>query len=176
MIILVSIIMGFFLGLLICFELRMVFFTNLYDKGVIIKILFTIVTFVGGWVLTTYLIAKGAKSVSKAFSRGFLIGAAEWLLAIPVTFISGSKALSYAARNGGENVGAAIIGGSIFTFLTSGFAITMAVICLLAFAVSYYLGKEMKPEDTGNTKKCPECAEMIKPDAKKCRFCGASLT
>lgn len=176
MIILVSVIMGFFSGLLICFELRMVFFTNLYDKSAIIKMLFTIFTFGGSWTLTTYLIAKGAKSVSKAFSRGFLIAAAEWLLVIPVTFISGSKALSYATRNGAENIGAAIIGGSIFTFLTSGFAITMAVICLLAFAVSNYLGREMRPEDTGNTRKCPECAEMIKPDAKKCRFCGAALT
>jgi uncharacterized protein UPF0547 len=176
MTILVAIIMGFFSGLLISIELRMVFFTNLYDKSAIIKMLFTIVTFVGSWAFTTYLIAKGAKSVSKAFGRGFLIGAAEWLLAIPVTFISGSKALSYATWNRGENIGAAIIGGSIFTFLTSGFAITMAVICLLAFAVSYYLGKEMKPEDMGNTKKCPQCAEMIKADAKKCRFCGTTLT
>jgi hypothetical protein len=24
-------------------------------------------------------------------------------------------------------------------------------------------------------KKCPVCAEMIKPDAKKCRFCNAEL-
>ena len=27
----------------------------------------------------------------------------------------------------------------------------------------------------GHKKKCPACAELIKPDAKKCRFCGTEL-
>ena len=27
----------------------------------------------------------------------------------------------------------------------------------------------------GELQKCPACAELIKPDANKCRFCGAQL-
>ena len=27
----------------------------------------------------------------------------------------------------------------------------------------------------GHLKKCPACAELIKPDANKCRFCGTEL-
>jgi large conductance mechanosensitive channel len=29
--------------------------------------------------------------------------------------------------------------------------------------------------ETGNTRKCPHCAEMIKPDATVCRFCNREV-
>lgn len=31
---------------------------------------------------------------------------------------------------------------------------------------------EAKAASSGELKKCPACAEYIKPDATKCRFCG----
>lgn len=36
--------------------------------------------------------------------------------------------------------------------------------------------EEGKREKSGNTKKCPHCAEYIKQDAKVCKYCGRSIS
>ncbi|MGQ4807874.1 hypothetical protein NKDENANG_01239 [Candidatus Entotheonellaceae bacterium PAL068K] len=77
------------------------------------------------------------------FSRGFLLGAAEWLAMIP-------------------------IGGGV--------AIEMAAACMLGFAVSYFIGREMKPEAVRPTRTCLECAELIQAAARKCKHCGAVIS
>jgi hypothetical protein len=41
-------------------------------------------TFLGGWAGSTLLIRRGARSITRTVSRGFLIGAAEWLAMIAV--------------------------------------------------------------------------------------------
>ena len=30
-------------------------------------------------------------------------------------------------------------------------------------------------QEEGRTKKCPACAELVQPDAVKCRFCGTDI-
>ena len=35
---------------------------------------------------------------------------------------------------------------------------------------------EQKKIDSGESRKCPKCAELVKVEARKCRFCGSTLT
>ena len=35
--------------------------------------------------------------------------------------------------------------------------------------------EDAKHEAAGDTRKCPHCAEMVKPDAKVCRYCQREL-
>ena len=172
--ILVALLMGFFSGLMIYFLLAMM----VMPANTSVAMIFVAVTFFGGWGLSTYILLKSVKSVSKVFARGFLLGAAEWLLLIPASMIMAGRAMSTVteqAGNTGAAAAGAALGGGLFAFLSGGLAIVMAVVCLIGFAVAHLIGREMKPEQAVPTKKCPECAELVQVEAKKCRFCGANV-
>lgn len=171
--VLLAIVLGLLSGFMIYFGAAMLF-TD-FGGGEGPSTTFVVITFIGGWLGSTYIMQRGAKSISKVFSRGFLIGAAEWLAMIPIGIIFGGKAVvATEAETGAESAGA-IIGGGMVAFLTGGIAIAMALACMIGFAITYFIGQEMKPEDAANTKKCPQCAEMIKPEALKCCHCGCNL-
>jgi hypothetical protein len=38
-----------------------------------------------------------------------------------------------------------------------------------------YKAIEHRDIDAGHFRKCPDCAELVKADARKCRFCNADL-
>jgi hypothetical protein len=97
---------------------------------------------------------------------------------IPVGFIFTSKQISKTlveGASGAEMAGATAAAG-VFSFLTGGVAVAMAVACLVGFTVAHLLGREMKPELSEATKQYPFCAEVIKQEAKVCRYCGRELT
>ena len=112
----VAIVMGFFYGILLYMLLALTLSGKAGPSGI-----FTFMTFFGGWVISAYLMLKGAKTVSKTVSRGFLIGASEWLLLIPATLIFTGKAASdVIVGSGGSNAAAvgATLGMGFVTFLT----------------------------------------------------------
>jgi len=128
------------------------------------------VTFFGGWALSSIVLVRGARTVSKVFSRGFLLGAAEWLAMIPVGIV-----VNIRAQGTGTDTEVVAAAATLSSFITGAVSIAMAVVCLIGFAVSYLIGREMKPEEATQTRTCPECAELIKAAARKCKHCGADI-
>jgi hypothetical protein len=173
----VAIVLGLLSGLLIYFMTAMVVIDFEGTKGP--SPLFVLVTLVGGWVISAYLLRRGARSLSKVFTRGSLLGAAEWIAVAAAGVIFSGRAVAHAAgsSSGSEAATAgAAIGGGLAAMITGGLSIAMAVVCLIVFAIAYFTGREMADRTATPTRKCPDCAEMIQAEARKCKHCGAALT
>lgn len=73
----VAIVMGFLSGWLIYMAAAMLFTEMFFTDGEPSSAIFFTIFFFGGWTLSTAILVRGAKTVSKIFSRGFLLGAAD---------------------------------------------------------------------------------------------------
>ena len=133
--------------------------------------------FFGGTALSIWWLLRGVRSTSGVFRRGFLIGAAEWLCMAFVGVVFSGRAVSQTVAESSDaaTTAGAAVGGGMVALLTGGVSIFMAVVCLIGFAIAYFMGREMRDTAGVPTRKCPECAEMIQAEARKCRHCGAVL-
>jgi hypothetical protein len=173
---LVAIVMGAFSGFLVYMMAAMLFSDP--GAGGPSPVL-VLVTFIGGSAVSGYLLARNASTVSAVFRRGFLLGAAEWLAmaAVGLIFASRTTGSAISSTGGSEaNAAGAAIGRGLVAVLAGGVSVFMSVVCLIGFAIAYFMSREMKNTAGTPTRKCPECAEMIQAEAKKCRHCGATLS
>jgi hypothetical protein len=175
--VLVAIVMGLLSGLLL-YVMAGMLSADLSGKSEPSVGLWLAVFFVG-WGLSTVALARGAQTVSRVFRRGFLLGAAEWLVMAAVGLVFSGKAVSSATEAAGTSNTAqhagAVVGGGIVAMIAGGFSVFMAVVCLIGFVIAYFITREMKDTSGVPTRKCPECAEMVQADARKCRYCGSQL-
>lgn len=69
-----------------------------------------------------------------------------------------------------SNKGRSGCGGFALGFLLGPFGLIIALVL-----PADRMAQEKKDLRLGQSKKCPQCAELIKVEAKKCRHCGAEL-
>lgn len=156
--ILVATVMGFFSGALIYLTAAMLSADP--SPGASPSRAFVFVTFVGGWVVSTSLLTRGAQTVSSVFRRGFLLTAAEWLTMAFVGLVFSSwltsSTIASVAASEAATTGVAI-GGGMAAAVMGGLAVFMSVVCLMGFAIAYVLDGDMKDRQGTPTRKCPEC-------------------
>ncbi len=91
--------------------------------------------FVGGWIVSSCCLLLGARRPSKVLARGFLLGAAEWLLMIGVGAIRVSRMEAM------DGVGMLIAASAMAPLL-------MTVVCLIGFAIVHFWRRKMEPEQS----------------------------
>ena len=154
--ILVATVMGFFSGALIYLTAAML---SADPSPGATPHAFVLVTFVGGWVVSTSWLTRGAQTVSSVFRRGFLLSAAEWLTMAFVGLIFSSwltrSTIASVAASEAATTGVAI-GGGMAAAVMGGLAVFMSVVCLMGFAIAYLLDAGMKDRLGTPPRKCPE--------------------
>jgi len=89
--------------------------------------------FVGGWIVSSCFLLLGARTISKVLARGFLLGAAEWLLMIGGGSIRASRMETM------DGVGMMIAASAMVSLL-------MVALCLIGFAIVQFWRRKMEPE------------------------------
>jgi hypothetical protein len=127
----ISILMGSCSGLLISIMGSWVFFALNFSGSN--ATFLGLGSFVGGWIVSSCFLLRGARTPSKVLARGFLVGAVEWLLMIGVGVIRASRMEAM------DGVGMMIAASAMVSLL-------MVALCLIGFAIVHFWRRKMEPE------------------------------
>ncbi|MBI4455265.1 MAG: hypothetical protein HY644_05130 [Acidobacteria bacterium] len=103
--------------------------------------LFFFAAFLGGWALSSFILLRKSRTLSVVFSRGFLMGATEWLFMIVMGFLYAGKAAASIISDPTAAVGF-LVGSGLIALVTGGFSLFMAMLCLIGFGISYLISRE----------------------------------
>ena len=129
----IAILMGSCSGLLIAIMGSWVFFA--LNFGGSDATFLALGCFVGGWIVSSCCLLLGARRPSKVLARGFLLGAAEWLLMI------GGGAIRASRMETMDGVGMLIAASAMAPLL-------MVVVCLIGFSIVHFWRRKMEPEQS----------------------------
>jgi hypothetical protein len=91
--------------------------------------------FVAGWIVSSCFLLLGARTPSKVLARGFLLGAAEWLLMIGEGVIRASRMETM------DDIEMVVTASAMVSLL-------MVVTCLIGFAIVQFWRRKMEPEQS----------------------------
>ena len=142
---LVGLLLGSFLAFLMMLVPRAIFAAALavFDSAPESDEALTTLTFFASWVLSTFIIVRGARSVSKVFSRAFLLGAAACLamaVITPVGILTGPPPDK--------------VPPSWAAFAAAGTFLVTACACIIGCAVSNDIDRKMQPESEAPSLRC----------------------
>ena len=102
------------------------------------------VIFLGAWIITFAAITIHASTVTKVLMRASLIGALEWIAVIPAGMLLGSRITAQTSGDLSGNISSRAgeaLGPGMATVISGWFAVVMAVICMVIFAVTFSLSR-----------------------------------
>ena len=150
MLLLTGLFLGLLSGLLISSAFISLFGASTSIAGFVLPI------FLLGWAGSAWLMMNGTRSVSRVWSRGALIGAAEWMFMIFATWMLAGHSFGEVAKQNDSVAGraGAGIGAGIFGVLGSGISLFMVFVCLVVWFIASRAEKEFKREeaDVSDTK------------------------